>query len=443
MKIRNYKSIILFIFLIAIAAIFACGDDDSPTETTNHPPYQPYSPSPINGSSNRSVDSDLSWSCEDPDENPLTYTLYFSETETLNVLLADLDTAFYALGTLENNESYYWKVVAYDNQGDSTEGAIWSFSTAPGSNSAPNTPGNPSPAGGATGQATNVNLSWSCTDPDYGDYLNYNIYFDTATVPSIAATALSSASYDPGELLPSTWYRWRVVAYDNYNDSTSGPVWSFQTGGEAEGVFAAMAIARTIVPVDDNGFFRMDEIVARFDSAYAPCDPITPLEAEDVSCNEYLLSWNAALGLHKYSDMVNFSFLDLGESYTFEISGSIIVPALTDSIDFPDTETYITSPELNDTLSINGFTVSWAGVGTDSVYIMLLSGDDTTAVSVLTDNDGSHTFSGDDLESLGGQAGEYGLMLIYQKENLIDATGYDSRSYIWARIINVVTVRLQ
>ena len=119
--------------------------------TINQPPSQPSNPSPQNGSTNISIDTTLSWSCSDPDSDDLTYNIYFgTETNPPLIQVNHVDT-FYNPGTLINDTSYYWKIVAYDTPGDSTVGDFWSFSTI---------------------EQTN----WSCGDPlmDDRDGQSYN-----------------------------------------------------------------------------------------------------------------------------------------------------------------------------------------------------------------------------------------------------------------------------
>jgi hypothetical protein len=197
-----------------------------------------------------------------------------------------------------------------------------------------------------------------------------------------------------------------------------------------------------IMYVEDD-LIRFDEIVARFDSAYAPCDPINPLEADGVTCNQYLLDWDPALDLHKYTDPLMQPFIELSEQYIFNVEGSTQVPSLTDTIDFPVCEPYITEPENGDTLSISGFSVTWSVDEVGDVRLILMAGDDSTGVSVVTDNNGSYTFTETDLEPLGGQAGEYTILMIHQNTEAVTAAGYDSRSYIWARVINITTVYIE
>jgi sulfatase modifying factor 1 len=104
-------------------------------------------------------------------------------------------------------------------------------------NSAPNQPSNPVPANQATGQFTDVNLAWTCSDPD-GDPLTYDVYFGTASTPPQVSTGQSGASYDPGTLSNNQTYYWRVVAHDDQGHETLGLTWSFRTpsGGSTEGM---------------------------------------------------------------------------------------------------------------------------------------------------------------------------------------------------------------
>lgn len=97
-----------------------------------------------------------------------------------------------------------------------------------GGNNPPNTPEIISPADGATNQALDVDLNWSCSDPD-GDQLTYDIFFGTASTPPSAATNVSNTVFDPGSLGYFTKYYWEIRAVDEMGDTTSSDVWSFTT----------------------------------------------------------------------------------------------------------------------------------------------------------------------------------------------------------------------
>jgi uncharacterized protein (TIGR02145 family) len=97
------------------------------------------------------------------------------------------------------------------------------------SNEPPNEPSNPSPVDYTTGVSMNTNISWSCSDPD-GDDLDYDIYFGTNQDPPIVETFYSSPTYNPGTLNENETYYWYIIAYDDHENSTEGPVWQFTTG---------------------------------------------------------------------------------------------------------------------------------------------------------------------------------------------------------------------
>ncbi len=111
-------------------------------------------------------------------------------------------------------------------------------------NQPPNAPSNPTPADNATDVDIDVTLSWTCSDPD-GDTLTYNVYFGTASNPTIVAT-VTTESYDPGSLNYNTKYYWKIVAKDGKGGQTSGSVWNFTT----KAVSGTMTILQTILLTD-------------------------------------------------------------------------------------------------------------------------------------------------------------------------------------------------
>ena len=99
------------------------------TTPVNQPPEPPSSPNPEDEAVNQSIKVDLSWTCTDPDGDPLTYDIYFgTESTPQQVSTGQTETA-YDLETLENNTEYFWKIVAHDDHENTTEGQVWSFIT--------------------------------------------------------------------------------------------------------------------------------------------------------------------------------------------------------------------------------------------------------------------------------------------------------------------------
>ena len=194
--------------------------------TGNLPPEQPSNPSPEHEAENQSIEVDLSWTCTDPEGDPLTYDVYFGTETTPPQVATGQSGTTYEPGTLEYNTEYFWKIVAHDDHSNTTEGTVWSFTTIV--NLPPESPSTPSPTDGAENQSTEVDLSWTCTDPE-GDPLTYDIYFGTEATPPQVATGKTETTYDPGILENNTEYFWTIVAHDNHENTTEGPVWNFTT----------------------------------------------------------------------------------------------------------------------------------------------------------------------------------------------------------------------
>jgi hypothetical protein len=102
--------------------------------------------------------------------------------------------------------------------------------TQPPGNRAPSAPSNPDPADGATDVSRSPVLSWTCSDPDAGDSVVFDIYFATVNPPNIlAASNRSVATYAPSSLDTNRTYYWRITATDSKGASSVGPVWRFTT----------------------------------------------------------------------------------------------------------------------------------------------------------------------------------------------------------------------
>jgi formylglycine-generating enzyme required for sulfatase activity len=102
------------------------------------------------------------------------------------------------------------------------------------SNQPPNNPFSPSPANGATAQSLTTTLGWTGGDRD-GDNVTYDVYFGTANPPATkVANRQSTLTYNPAMGVKTTYY-WQIVAWDEHNFSTPGPVWSFTTNDVGPG----------------------------------------------------------------------------------------------------------------------------------------------------------------------------------------------------------------
>ena len=110
---------------------------------TNLAPNEPANFTPANEAVDISRTPQLRWTGSDPENDPLTYDVYFGTNNPPPKVVSNQTSTSYNPSTLEFDTEYFWKIVAWDNYNASTDGPINEFITAP--NHAPNTPSSPHP----------------------------------------------------------------------------------------------------------------------------------------------------------------------------------------------------------------------------------------------------------------------------------------------------------
>jgi len=215
-----------------------------------------------------------------------------------------------------------------------------------------------------------------------------------------------------------------------------------QVSPVANGVYALLTVHRGIFSITGE-VIRSDYIEARLDSAVAPCNPVVPVEADSVHCNDYSLVWDSDLPSYFYPEnpLDMGEFIELGERYTFQVFGNDFAPDLTQAIDFPATDPYLSNVDPYEVFPLDGFEVTWEGAGTGTVHLVILPVNSIIpVVAVETANDGSYTFTANDLA--GASNGTYGLVLNHFNMEYIDATGYDANSQIVAKVTSAMNITL-
>jgi len=199
------------------------------TMLQNDPPYKPSDPQPENNSENISINPTISVLVTDPDNDAMDVSFYNASNDSLietDFNVSNGNRAEVTWSDLEYNTTYSWYAVAndsiFENRSDT-----WTFTTIL-QNNPPNQPSNPDPYNGEPGVDINVNLSWSCSDPD-GDPLTYNVYFGMTTPPPLVVSNQPNTTYDPETMNYNKIYYWKIIAWDNHNANTSGPIWNFTT----------------------------------------------------------------------------------------------------------------------------------------------------------------------------------------------------------------------
>lgn len=100
--------------------------------TGNKPPESPELFYPEAGREKVNIKPTVKWSCEDPEDDPLTFSIYLGESSDNLSYIATTpkDTYEYEFeGILGGNKTYFWKVSAEDPQGRLIESKTASFTT--------------------------------------------------------------------------------------------------------------------------------------------------------------------------------------------------------------------------------------------------------------------------------------------------------------------------
>jgi uncharacterized protein (TIGR02145 family) len=95
-------------------------------------PYLPSDPNPQSGSNNTSIYTNLSWTCSDPNGDQLIYDVYFGTSSSPTLINSGQSETTYNLENLNESTTYFWKIVATDDQSNTTLGEVWQFTTSAG-----------------------------------------------------------------------------------------------------------------------------------------------------------------------------------------------------------------------------------------------------------------------------------------------------------------------
>ncbi len=100
-------------------------------EDTNTPPTTPHNPTPADGTVDQAVSLTLKWSSEETDPgDTLTYDVYLYPGNNSPQQIVSGGTEDSVVATdLKYGTTYYWQVVAKDNNDGVTHGKVWSFKT--------------------------------------------------------------------------------------------------------------------------------------------------------------------------------------------------------------------------------------------------------------------------------------------------------------------------
>ncbi len=194
----------------------------------NNPPNTPNNPIPLDGSNDVGINSKLYWSGGDIDADPVTYDVYFGTSFSPPLVSNNQTSTSYNPSELSYSTTYYWKIKAWDDKGESAISPIWTFTTEEYVNYPPTQPMNPNPGNNAVDVDVDADLSWYCTDPEQ-DPITYDIYFGQTTNPPLIIDNYSYSSYALNTLSYSTTYYWRIRSHDSYGNTNQSSIWQFTT----------------------------------------------------------------------------------------------------------------------------------------------------------------------------------------------------------------------
>ena len=217
------KRVLLFLIVIMVALFFSACDSSNPNG--NSAPDVPQFPFPADGATSIGNVTELSWSCDDQDGDPLTYTVYLGRTEALNVVASGISETYFTLDTLDYSQRYYWKVKANDGK-EITSGAQWRFNTVE-ENMPPTIPANPVPADSIFDLEIDQLCRWYSYDIN-GDDVTFDFCLSKDENPEVFAANLTQMQYQVHNLDYHTVYYWKIIA-KSAGMISEGPTWSFET----------------------------------------------------------------------------------------------------------------------------------------------------------------------------------------------------------------------
>jgi hypothetical protein len=142
-------------------------------------PSPPSNPDPEEGATGVDIHKTVSWTGGGSPGLTITYDVYFGTASSPPKVASNQSATNYNPGALSYSTKYYWKIVAWDQSGNSSESPVWYFTTINTPNSAPNTPTISGPTSGKPGKIYKYTIA--ATDPDSDMIYGYIIWGDNTT----------------------------------------------------------------------------------------------------------------------------------------------------------------------------------------------------------------------------------------------------------------------
>lgn len=211
-------------------------------QTENAGPSAPSLSSPSNGATKVATSTKLVWAAStDPEGDAVTYDVYWGTANPPTTKVSTQSSTEYS-PTHKINTTYYWRVVAKDNQNEISS-ATHSYTTI--SNNLPTKPLLISPSIGSKDVESDSTLKWQAASDIDNDNITYDVYLGTDNPPTTkVSTGQSGVEYKMNGIKSKTLHYWKIIAKDSKGGETGSDVWSFTSGNFSP------SVATIISPVD-------------------------------------------------------------------------------------------------------------------------------------------------------------------------------------------------
>ena len=172
--------------------------------------------------------TDLAWNEADRADTYRVQVATASDFSTVFADISDITTLSVDVTDFAFQTTYYWRVKAFNIEGESDWSEVWSFTTEEEPVSLPAAPVLSSPADAATGVSIDPTLSWQAVADANTYELEVSDASDFSTI-AVSETAISATEFNIASLAFQKTYYWRVRASNEAGNGDWSAEWSFST----------------------------------------------------------------------------------------------------------------------------------------------------------------------------------------------------------------------